>query len=314
MPAIAATPEFGSPRAALEQGISAFNGGYYELAIPALEYAAEKDMLIGQHYLGLIYSDNNSVHTDHAKAYLLFQKLANHHADADPDDRARAPYVAHALTALAQYLRNGLKEIGVRPNAKQAAKFLRHAAIFFNHEDAQFELAKLLLKGEGMPSDVARGKHWLSTLAQKGHAGAQAFLADLYWRGKYVREDKVRALTLISVAVKNAPRQDRVWIEDIYQNIYCGASIGVRKQVSGGLIADWDDRYGRKPRYDGRDALGSLDLSPIRTCEDGEQLPLTFQRETLADRDSGTARANQPALMRGSAGGVRNVDTPLDSR
>ena len=105
-------------------------------------------------------------------------------------------------------------------------EYLREAAQFFRDEDAQFELAKLYLRGDGIESDVPYAKHWLSVLSQKGHAGAQAFLADLLWRGKYMKADPVRALALISVAVANAPPYERVWIEDIYQNIYCGAGAG----------------------------------------------------------------------------------------
>ena len=37
---------------------------------------------------------------------------------------------------------------------------------------------------------------------------------------------KGAALALIRVAVANAPERDRIWIEDIYQNIFCGASSG----------------------------------------------------------------------------------------
>ena len=245
----AGTAQFRSAEDALQQGIGAYTGGYYEMAIPALEVAAAKNLFLARYYLARIYADNQSAHTDHAKAYFLYQQLANDYADVDPDDDRRAPFVAKALTALAGYVRRGLPELGLKPNAKRAGEYLHHAAIFFNDEDAQFELAKLQLHGDGVPSDVANGKHWLAILSQSGHAGAQAFLADLYWRGKFMDKDQVRALALISVAVKNAPTSERVWIEDIYQNIYCGASQGVRKQV-GGMVAQWDSRYGRPPAAD----------------------------------------------------------------
>ena len=141
-------------------------------------------------------------------------------------------------------MRIGLPEIHLAENPRQAAEYFNHAATIFNDEDAQFELSKMQLSGQGVAVDIARGRHWLSVLSQEGHAGAQAFLADLYWRGKFTPKDQVRALTLISVAVKNARPGDRIWIEDIYQNIYCGASQGVREQATG-MVADWDDRYGR---------------------------------------------------------------------
>jgi TPR repeat protein len=270
-----------SPEEALRQGVSAYNGGYYEIAIPALEHAAAKDIFLAQYYLARLYSDNNSAYTDHAKAYMLYQKIANEYADADPDDETRAPYVARALTELAGYVRLGLPEIGLKANATLAAEYLNHAALFFNDEDAQFELAKLQLHGAGVAPDVARAKHLLAIIAQKGHAGAQAFLADLYWRGKFMQQDPVRALALISVAVKNAPAQDRVWIEDIYQNIYCGASKGVRNQVTG-MVAEWDTRYGRKPAPREQGSLGLLDQSPERTCANGEVVPLRFDQQPAA--------------------------------
>ncbi len=271
----AGTAQFRSPEDALQQGVGAYTGGYYEMAIPALEVAAAQNQFLARYYLARIYSDNQSAHTDHAKAYFLYQQIANDYADVDPDDDRRAPFVAKSLTALAGYVRRGLPELGLKPNAERAAEYLHHAAIFFNDEDAQFELAKLELHGDGVPSDVARGKHWLSILSQKGHAGAQAFLADLYWRGLFMKKDQVRALALISVAVKNSPGSERVWIEDIYQNIYCGASQGVRKEV-GGMVAEWDSRYGRRPKAEQSSLFDSLSMRPARTCSNGETVPLDF--------------------------------------
>lgn len=273
-PVQAVEPRFSSPEQALRQGISAYNGGYPELAIPALEFAASKNLFLGYFFLAKLYSDSSNIFTDHGKAYMLFQKIAHEHADVDPDHDARAPYVAEALTALAGYVKNGIPDIGLAANPHLAAEYLHHAAVFFDDENAQFELSKMQLNGEGVATDVARGRHWLSVLAQNGHPGAQAFLADLYWRGKFMHRDPVRALTLISVAVKNARGGDRIWIEDIYQSIYCGASKGVREQATG-MVADWDSRYGRKAALPGRSSLGAFDGGAAnRTCADGLKVPL----------------------------------------
>ncbi len=292
----AGTAQFRSPEDALQQGIGAYSGGYYEMAIPALEVAAAQNQFLARYYLARIYADNQSAHTDHAKAYFLYQQIANDYADVDPDDDHRAPFVAKSLTALAGYVRRGLPELGLKPNPERAAEYLHHAAIFFNDEDAQFELAKLQLHGDGVPSDVARGKHWLSILSQKGHAGAQAFLADLYWRGLFMKKDQVRALALISVAVKNAPGSERVWIEDTYQNIYCGASQGVRKEV-GGMVAEWDSRYGRRPKAEQSSLFDSLSMRPARTCSNGEVVPLDFGISTdkMAPLMAGDTSKPEPA-------------------
>jgi len=264
------TPLFSTPGEALRQGVSAYQGGYYELAIPALEYASKTDDLVASYYLAKIYQDNSGDQTDHAKAYHLFEKIADEHLDLDPDDDPRAPYVGRALTALAVYVLHGLPEIGLAPDPERAVFYLKNASTTFNDEDAQFELAKLQLKGEGVETNVALGRHWLSILSQNGHAGAQAFFADLLWRGKHVDPDPARALALIAVAVGNASPQDRMWIEDIYQNIFCGAGEGTRKQATG-IVAQWGNRYGRKPAEQ-RDhsGLGQLVSGPVRTCSNGE--------------------------------------------
>lgn len=293
-----ASPRFTSAEDALRQGISAYSGGYHEIAIPALEFAAAHNLFLGSYYLAVLYADSNSVYTDHGKAYMLYQRIANEHADVDPDHDARGPYVARSLTALAKYVRDGLPELKLRPNPELAAEYLHHAAVFFNDEDAQFELSKMQINGEGVPTDVARGRHWLAVLAENGHAGAQAFLADLYWRGKYMPKDAVRALTLISVAVKNAPASEQVWIDDIYQNIYCGAPQGVREQATG-MVADWDLRYGRKPPLPGRLGLGGLDLGAHRTCADGRAVPMRSGQSPIVAEpaDEGiTAAAKGPSM------------------
>ncbi len=265
----AGTLPFPSAREALKQGMSAYQGGYYEIAIPALEHAAAAKEFMAEYYLARIYSDNNGAHTDHPKAYMLFQSIADEYADADPDDDPRAPYVGKSLTALGAYVKRGLPEIGLKPDPQRAAFYFMNASSTFNDEDAQFELAKMQLRGEGVDEDVSTARHWLSRLSQNGHAGAQAFLADLLWRGKYMDADQPRALALIAVAVQNAPPYERLWIEDIYQNIYCGAGEGIRKQATG-IVAEWGNHYGRKPETQDRSGLGTLVTALERTCQNGE--------------------------------------------
>ncbi len=271
---------FRSPDDALRQGIAAFNGGYYELALPALEAAAKTWPATGQFYIARIYADNEGAYTDHAKAYQIFKKLADDLQDVDPDDEDQAPIAAKALTAVSGYLRDGLAEAGVKPDMAAADRALQRAALTFNNEDAQFELAKVLLRGEGPDialggaddpsSKIENGRHWLSRLSRQGHAGAQAFLADLLWRGKFVRKDPIAALNLIDVAVANAPAGERVWIEDIYQNIFCNAGEGVRQQATG-QVADWHDRYGRhQEARSNKSGLDDLAAEPVRTCANGE--------------------------------------------
>lgn len=311
------TTPFSTPREALRQGVSAYQGGYYEIAIPALENAAAAGEFMASYYLAKIYQDSTGSHTDHAKAYALFEKIADEHLDADPDADPRAPYVGKALTALAGYVLRGLPEIGLAPDPERAVFYLNNASSTFNDEDAQFELAKLQLKGEGVEANVPLGRYWLSNLSQNGHAGAQAFFADLLWRGKHVEPDPAQALALIAVAVANAPPEDAMWIKDIYQNIFCGTPAGTRKQATG-IVAQWGNRYGRKPAEQrDRSGLGELATGPLRVCKNGEVVDLIAPQSALTSAPVTTQRlppAPASSVVYGTAGEMpklRDVNAPV---
>src|SRR5262245_32960691 len=81
--------KYASPQAAFERGLAGYKSGYYAIAIPALEEATkagpELNRFFAEFYLARIYSDKSSALANHAKAYVLFQKLAIENADADPE-------------------------------------------------------------------------------------------------------------------------------------------------------------------------------------------------------------------------------------
>ena len=305
--------KYASPQAAFEQGLGAYKSGYYEIAIPALEEAATKgaelNRFFAEFYLARIYSDNAGAQTDHAKAYLLFQKLAEDNADTDPDDGRRAPFVAKALSALAGYVRRGVKEIGVQPDPERAVDYLHHAATFFGDKDAQFELARIYLAGDSNSEDVKRGMHYLSVLTEEGHPGAQAVLADLLWRGRHIKKDEQRALALIKMAVENAPAHERIWIDDIYQNIFCGTTQGTRKQADG-IVAVWKKMFARPVAPTDRMGLGGKGMQPLRACGNGEMVDIQRYEPAGAAPDSAAASpaARPDAVQSNSLGlGFRDV-------
>nr|PZN85258.1 MAG: sel1 repeat family protein [Pseudomonadota bacterium] len=307
---------FKSPEAAFEQAMAALRAGRVDRALPALEYAAGKGMFLAEFYLARVFADTRGPYTDHAKAYMLYQRLADQYADIDPDDDQRAPFVAKSFTALAGYLVRGVPELNVKPDPERAAEYLHHAATFFNDQDAQFELAKFYLqKEDDNPVSTKQALHWLSVLTEKGHAGAQAFLADLYWRGKFVDRSPIRAYALVTVAVENAPAHERIWIEDIHQNIFCGLPAAERENARG-LIEFWRKQYGRAPVMD-RYGFSRLQIGPVRTCSNGEivRLPgqtLGVQTSSGESTDVSTSALKTtenpvppaaPAVAQGDAGG-----------
>lgn len=295
--------KFVSPQAAFEQGISAYQAGFYQIALPALAYAADQKLFFAQYHLARLLADNQSALTDHARAYHLFRTIVDEHAaKIDVDDDERAPYVGKALTALARYVYRGLPEIGLEPNSARAAEFLEEAATFFREPDGQFELAKLYLKGDGVQEDRRKALHWLSALSQDGHASAQAFFADLLWTGKVVPKDEKRALALITVAVENAPSNERIWIEEIYQRVFCGTAQSVRRQADG-LVASYRQSYAPRIGQEPSDREGGADPAFSRACGNGETLRVPTrspESEHLPQR-----RSAMPAPLQSGVLGVR---------
>ncbi|MGE0765946.1 MAG: tetratricopeptide repeat protein [Hyphomicrobiaceae bacterium] len=299
--------KFVSPGAAVEQGISAYRSGMYTLAEQALSYGADRGAMLGQYFLARLYADPASPFTNHPKAYKLYNGIVLQYAAViDVDDDPRASYVGKSLTAVAQYTLRGLPEIALKPNAERAASLFQEAATFFRDQDAQFELAKLYLTGEGVEINHRQATSRLSTLAQIGHASAQAFLADLYWRAKGgLPHDEGRALALITLAVENAPAHERIWIEDIYQSIFCGMSAGVRRQ-SEALVASFRHRYSPRPGAEPQDTIG-LAPGAVRTCSDGTPLPVP-RRDLGAGGDVPVARKSfatpRPEVLQGGVIGI----------
>ena len=274
---------------AFEVGIRAYRERSFESAIPALEAAAKQDdgkhdNLFAMYYLARIYSDHSRAYSDDARAYHLFKAIVDRYYNIDRDDFRRAPTVGDAITWLARYVQHGVVEIGLLPNKAYAVRLYREAAHHFNAPNAQYELAKLQLTGDGVRRDVRSALYWFGRLANRAHAGAQATLADLYWRGKYVRRDQFKALLLITHARRNAPPHELIWIDELYQEMYCGTASEPRERVQS-EVAGWLDQADRSREGEGRATLDNLDWleGPRRACSDGQPVifPKRFQDGVL---------------------------------
>ena len=212
----------------LRNGLDAFLDKRYEVAVPLLECVEMSNESSGQlyakFYLASIAADDGGRYVDHPRAYALYQSLADGADAVDREDNRRIPFIAKSVTAIAGYVRRGLPEIGLKSDLERSLEYYRFAANIFNEPDAQFELTKIFLCGSSAdPSDVQLALRYLQKLARDGHAGAQANLAQLHWTGTYLQKDRPRSLALMMLAVENAAPSDALWIEDRYQDVYCGS-------------------------------------------------------------------------------------------
>ena len=190
-------------------------------------------MLGAQLKLARIYASGNGVNKDNGKAFYFYRQIANQRADISPLSPV-SRYVAEAFVALGEYYVDGIPSAQVPQDPVRAANLFRHAASYFGDADAQYQLARLYLDGDGVEKNVGLAINWLATAAKKQHAEAQATLGELLWRGSDdVRQRRARGLALIMLAHENAKASGKEpkWIEELYVETQGATSAAMRKEA-----------------------------------------------------------------------------------
>lgn len=235
---------FSSPLEAYRQGKAAYDEGWYGLALPALRFAAKRGVFGARLTLAKMYQLGLGVPVDNAAAFDLYKNISEKHWNISNYHPA-APYIGQSLASLGLYYLNGIKEIGLKPDAKRAATYFTHAAQFFANPTAQYQLGKLYLSGLGVKKNIKRAVSWLNNAAKKRYAPAQALLGQLFWDGVLVPKRQITALALLTMAQENAGPQDSEWISELYKTIVSASDSKTRKRART-AVARWVQIY--KPR------------------------------------------------------------------
>ena len=101
------------------------------------------------------------------RAFEYFQKFADSHADDNPA-MPRARFVANAFVALGHYYLDGIPNSSVTASPERARRMFAHAASYFGDPEAQYQLAKLYLDGNGVARDAEAGGSLAGARRQQG--------------------------------------------------------------------------------------------------------------------------------------------------
>lgn len=227
-----------SAPSAYQAGLAAIEEKNFDAAFKALEFAVAKDHFLAKFVLAQLYASDTLPFANHAKAFHLYAEIADRYSTIDPYLDKRSPYVARALVAIAGYEMSGLAEIGLNPDPQKALKDLDYASKYFDDMDAQLALVKIWLKDKDDPRNFRQARDLLLRLArEKGHPGAQATLAEMFYDGetKLGRRPPL-ALGFAILAVEGAADEDKLWIDSLYHQIFCSTAPAVRKRAA--VIAD----------------------------------------------------------------------------
>lgn len=225
-------PSYTSATEAYRQGASAMKAGDMQAAVAALEYAAKRGVLGAQLKLARLYASGRGVPRDDSKAFYYFQRVADEYADVPPSSPI-AKYVGESFVALGHYYVAGIPAMSLRPDPGYAVGLFRHAGSYFGDAEAQYQLGRLYLAGSGVEKSPTIAANWLAMAARKQHAGAQAILGELLWRGDGVTQRQARGLALMTLANENAKSGGREtdWIAHLYQETFAHADNATRKEA-----------------------------------------------------------------------------------
>jgi TPR repeat protein len=194
-----------------------------DTSLTSLQYAAEGGHPVAQWKLGRMYADGDGVTQDDLRAFEYFSRIANAHAEDSPS-APQAAIVANAFVALGRYYLNGIPNSKIKSDPERAREMFSYAASYFGNADAQYDLARLYLKGVGSSRDDFRyGARWLGLAAQKGQHQAQALLGQMLFNGDQLPRQAARGLMWLTLA-RDSAAPDETWIKDSYNKAIAKAS------------------------------------------------------------------------------------------
>jgi len=218
---VVATPER-SPWAVFRFGFTAYKQGHKDQAIEAYRYAAENGQIGARWKLARMYAEGDGVARNDYEAYKFFTEIARQ--DVEPGS-ADESYVSDALVALGGYVKKGIPGTPVAPNPAAAQEYYMRAAATYRNPNAQYEMGRMFLNGDGVKRNVRQAGRWFQLAAEKGHAGAQATLGNLLFRSGQTS----RGLAMMTVALERAAPGDRDWIRDLHEQAFALADEAERR-------------------------------------------------------------------------------------
>ena len=126
---MAAAPPM-TPMEAFRSGAHWLKAGETVKAVHSLEYAAEKGHALAQWKLGRMYAEGDGVAQNDLKAFEYFRRIADGHADDNPDT-PQARFVANAFVALGHYYLDGIPKTDDQARSGSRARDVRLCGVVF---------------------------------------------------------------------------------------------------------------------------------------------------------------------------------------
>lgn len=210
------------------------------------ELAAERGGLEAMLRLANGYASGEDVSGNWAKAFNLYQRIVDDHAEIRGSDKD-ASRVAQAFVALGNYYRTGISGTGIKTDMRRALALVWHAASYLGDAEAQCTLAQMLLEGKGIERNGRLAVNWLTNAAKKRNAKAQAKLGELLLHGAPdIHRQPRKGLALLTLARQNAATKKEVlWIDGLLADARKNSSAAINEGAAK-LVVLWEPHLGQQ--------------------------------------------------------------------
>jgi len=225
----------------LKAWLQKFQSGDLVGAAESLREAARNNDVMAAWKLGRMYADGTGgVKKDDLQAFEYFRIIAEIPRIEDAVGTTQGGFVAKALVALGEYHLNGIPNSDVKSDPVQARQNFYLAAFFFGEPNAQYQLGRMYLDGQGGAKDTKNAIRWLHTAAMKGQYEAQAVFGNMLLKGQSVPRDAPKGLMFLKLAVDAATPKE-TWIADQYNAAWKQATEDERA-VTLVLVEKWREQ------------------------------------------------------------------------
>lgn len=194
-------------------GFKAYKNGQKKDAVEAYRYAAEKGHTGSRWALANMYAFGDGVAKNDYEAFKIYNEIASQGIEPGSEDTG---FFVNALLALADYYRHGIPGSPVRTDLSQARQLYFQVASTFGVAEAQFQLAQMMLTGEGGTRNVLQAKKWLNQARKGGHAGAMSVFGNLLFQ----EGQAVRGLAFMTAALDRCSKNDCSWMERLQEDAF----------------------------------------------------------------------------------------------
>jgi TPR repeat protein len=198
-------------------GFKSYKNGKKEDAVEAYRYAAEKGHTGSRWALANMYAYGDGVAKNDFEAFKIYSEIASQGVEPGSEDTG---FFVNALLSLADYYRHGIPGSPVKMDLGQARQLYFQVASTFGVAEAQFQLAQMILAGEGGRSDAQQAKKWLNQARKHGHAGAMSIFGNLLFQ----EGQTVRGLAFMTAALDKCAAANCVWIQNLQEQAFSVAA------------------------------------------------------------------------------------------